>query len=112
LQKTNLHEGTDKRLLKNSGKVFTTRDAYATLDCHSKTPDIHGHHIWGTRLPNKVKVFAWLYFKDRLSTRANLFAKHVLDEDACQRCSLVALKIAALFSLTALLAPTSGKRST
>ena len=38
-------------------------------------------------VPNKVKVFAWLYFKDRLSTRSNLHAKHVLDDDQCQRCA-------------------------
>jgi hypothetical protein len=48
---------------------------------------VHGRHIWGTRAPNKVKVFAWLYFKDRLTTRSNLYAKHVLDDDQCQRCT-------------------------
>ena len=35
----------------------------------------------------KVKVFAWLYFKDRLCTRVNLHSKHVVDDDHCQRCS-------------------------
>ncbi|CAD6207229.1 unnamed protein product [Miscanthus lutarioriparius] len=87
LQETNLGDGADERRLKHTGKVFTARDAYATPDRRSDTPDVHGRHIWGTRLPNKVKIFAWLYFKDRLSTRGNLFAKHVLDDDACQRCS-------------------------
>jgi hypothetical protein len=38
-------------------------------------------------LPNKVKVFAWLYFKNRLSTRVNLYAKHVVDSELCERCS-------------------------
>ena len=33
--------------------------------------------------------FAWLYFKDRLSTRSNLHAKHVLDDDQCQHCANV-----------------------
>jgi hypothetical protein len=33
-----------------------------------------------------VKIFAWLYFKDRLSTRVNLYAKHVVDNEQCQRC--------------------------
>lgn len=37
-------------------------------------------------MPNKVKVFAWLYFKDRLSTRSNLHEKHILDDATCQRC--------------------------
>lgn len=30
-------------------------------------------------MPNKVKIFAWLYFGDRLSTKQNLFHKQVLD---------------------------------
>lgn len=38
-------------------------------------------------MPNKVKNFAWLYFKDRPSTKSNLFHKHVLDNLVCQRCS-------------------------
>jgi hypothetical protein len=38
-------------------------------------------------VPNKVKVFAWLYFKDRLSSRENLHAKHVVDDDKCQWCA-------------------------
>jgi hypothetical protein len=87
LQGTNLGDGADERHRKHTGKVFTTRDTYAVLDRHLETPDVHGRHIWGTRLPNKVKIFAWLYFKDRLSMRGNLFAKHVLDDDCCQRCS-------------------------
>jgi len=33
-----------------------------------------------------VKIFAWLFFKDKLSTRANLYSKHILDNDQCQRC--------------------------
>jgi hypothetical protein len=35
----------------------------------------------------KVKVFAWLFFKDRLSTKANLLHKHVMEDSVCQRCS-------------------------
>jgi hypothetical protein len=33
-----------------------------------------------------VKIFAWLYFKDRLSTRVNLYAKYVVDNKQYQRC--------------------------
>ena len=47
------------------------------LDTPPATPDVHDHRIWSTRVPNKVKIYGWLYFKDRLSTRSNL--KHVLD---------------------------------
>jgi hypothetical protein len=35
-----------------------------------------------------VKVFSWLYFKDRLSTRTNLYAKHILDNDLCEHCTI------------------------
>jgi hypothetical protein len=38
-------------------------------------------------MPNKVKIFSWLYFKDRLSTKSNLFHKHVKDDSVCQRCN-------------------------
>jgi hypothetical protein len=74
-------------MLKTTGKPYTTRDAYAALDQRRETSDPHGRRIWGTRVPNKVKVFAWLYFKDRLSARANLHAKHVLDSAQCERCA-------------------------
>jgi hypothetical protein len=87
LQEFHLREGPDRRLLKLTNKPYTARSAYAALDSTHDTPDIHGRHIWGTRVPNKVKVFAWLYFKDRLSTRINLHAKHVVDDDQCQRCA-------------------------
>ncbi|CAD6247378.1 unnamed protein product [Miscanthus lutarioriparius] len=86
-QEYNLRDGTDSRLLKLTGKPYTARDAYAALDCTHDSPDVHGRRIWGTRVPNKVKVFTWLYFKDRLSTRVNLHSKHVVDDDHCQRCS-------------------------
>lgn len=86
LQDFRLSDGGDIRLLKASGKSFTTRGTYAALTQDHAAPDFHGRRIWETHVPNKVKVFDWLYFKDRLSTRANLYAKHVLDDDQCQRC--------------------------
>ena len=87
LQEISLREGPDIRLMKLTGKSYTSKDAYAALDRTQGTPDTHGRRIWATRVPNKVKVFAWQYFKDRLSTRSNLHAKHVLDSDQCQRCA-------------------------
>lgn len=59
-----LGDGLDTRLLKLTGKPYTTRDAYIALDSTGDSSDMHGERIWGTRLPNKVKVFSWLYFKD------------------------------------------------
>jgi len=87
LQGINLGSGADTRLLKLNGKPYSTRDAYTALDTAGDNSDNHGHRIWCTHLPNKVKVFSWLYFKDRLSSRANLHAKHVVDNDQCLRCS-------------------------
>jgi hypothetical protein len=86
LQEFELRDGADERLLKTTGKPYTSKAAYAALDRTQEMPDMHGRHIWATRVPNKVKVFAWLYFKNRLSTRSNLHDKHVLDDDQCQRC--------------------------
>jgi hypothetical protein len=87
LQGFNLSDSPDVRLLKLTGWPYKTRDAYAALDSAGDSTDTHGRRIWVTRLPNKVKVFAWLYFKNRLSTRVNLHAKNIVDGDQCQRCS-------------------------
>lgn len=35
--------------------------------------------IWNTRVPNIVKVFAWLLFRNRLNTRANLAHMHIIN---------------------------------
>jgi hypothetical protein len=87
LQGFNLSDSPDVRLLKLTGWPYKTRDAYAALDSAGDSTDTHGRRIWVTRLPNKVKVFAWLYFKNRLSTRVNLHAKNIVDGDQCQCCS-------------------------
>jgi mannosylglycoprotein endo-beta-mannosidase len=87
LQGTRLGDSADIRLLKHTQRPFTTREAYEALDSSGDATDVHGRRIWGTRLPNKVKVFAWLYFKNRLSTRVNLHAKNVVDSSTCERCS-------------------------
>ena len=73
--------------MKLNGKRYTARAAYVALDTRGDAQDAHGHRIWSTRMPNKVKIFSWLYYKDRLSTRANLFAKHILADEECERCS-------------------------
>ena len=73
--------------MKNTGRPYTTRDAYAALDTAGDEDDRHGRRIWRTHVPNKVKIFAWLYFKDRLSTRTNLYSKHIVDSVICERCS-------------------------
>lgn len=47
--------------------------------------DFHGQWIWQTKVLSKVKIFAWLYFKDQLRTKANLLHKHVMDDAICRR---------------------------
>lgn len=87
LQGITLGDGADTRLVKLTGKPYSPRAAYAALDNAGDVDDRHGCRIWSTRLPNKVKIFAWLYFKDRLSSRVNLHAKHVVDNEQCLRCN-------------------------
>jgi hypothetical protein len=73
-------------VLKTTGKPYATRDAYTALDSRGDDTDMHGRRVWDTRLPNKVKIFAWLFFKNRLSTKDNLHAKHAVENTLCQRC--------------------------
>lgn len=88
LQVLQLDDLPDHRLMKLTGKKYTAKDAYNALNNGQGEIDVHGQRIWGSRVPNKVKIFAWLYFKDRLSTRTNLYAKHILDTERCERCSM------------------------
>ena len=87
LQGIQLQDRQDTRLMSSTRKPFNTKDAYAALAPSPSVQDLHGRWIWKSRVPNKVKFFAWLYFKDRLSTKSNLFHEHVLDNSVCQRCS-------------------------
>jgi hypothetical protein len=86
LQGMTLSEADDTRLMKTTSKPYTTRDAYAALDTSGDALDPNGHRIWSTHLPNKVKIFAWLFFRKRLSTKDNLHLKHVVEDTVCQRC--------------------------
>lgn len=88
LQATTLDDAPDQRLMKLTGKGYTSRDAYIALSSNQDQQDVHANRIWASRVPAKVKIFSWLYFKDRLSTRVNLVSKHVLDDTLCERCSV------------------------
>jgi hypothetical protein len=72
LQDAHLDDSSDVRLLLLTGKKFKTKDAYPALAPSLGHEDLISKQIWGSAVPNKVKVFAWLYFKDRLSSHANL----------------------------------------
>ena len=86
LQEISLGDGPDDRLLKLTNRPYSVRDTYTALDSSRDVRDVHGRLIWRSRLPNKVKIFAWLYFKDRLSTKVNLFSKHIVGDATCERC--------------------------
>jgi hypothetical protein len=86
LQAISLDDVLDQRLMKLTNKCYSSRDAYAAFDGGQAPNDVHSQRIWSSRVPNKVKIFSWLYFKDRLSTSENLYAKHVLDNASCERC--------------------------
>jgi len=75
----------DQRLLVSTSAKFNVRDAYKLLT-YTGMQDQNSINVWRTKVPNKVKIFSWLLFKDRLSTRSNLFHKSILDDDKCQRC--------------------------
>jgi hypothetical protein len=49
-------------------------------------PDVA--HIWGTRVPTKIKFFGWLLHFGPLSTRANLHRKNIrpLEDSYCDFC--------------------------
>jgi len=74
----------DQRITTTSG-AFRTKDVYEMLRPPSQT-DENAPVIWGTRVPNKVKIFAWLFCRNRLSTKANLLRKCVVSESVCSRC--------------------------
>jgi len=65
LQATTLDDAPDQRLMKLTGKGYTSRDAYIALSSNQDQQDVHANRIWASRVPAKVKIFSWLYFKDR-----------------------------------------------
>jgi hypothetical protein len=76
-----------RHLFYTSAKEFSSRIAYADLhqDC---VPDDDAHRLWHTRLPNKVRFFAWLLHKGRLNSRAQLchWNNRCPEESNCERC--------------------------
>jgi hypothetical protein len=86
LQDIDLVAGHDIRFMKHTGRPYSSKAAYTTLDCAGEEGDPHGKLVWETHVPNKVKIFAWLYLKNRLSTRCALFAKHIVNGCTCEWC--------------------------
>lgn len=84
-----LQDGLDIKHMTVTCKPIYSHDAYNALGPSPNTQDFHGLWIWWTKVPNKVKVFAWLYFnfKDHLSTKENMLHKRVHDDTICYCCS-------------------------
>jgi hypothetical protein len=81
-----LVDGADRRHIDSpSAPPFSSREAYRWLSPAGPV-DTSASIVWATRLPTKVKIFAYLCDIDRLSTRANLFAKSCAPTDSCAAC--------------------------
>ncbi|XP_044427057.1 uncharacterized protein [Triticum aestivum] len=76
-------EPDTRRLL--NGSCLTTRGAYAALASQLTDPSLS--QIWDSKVPKKVMIFGWLFYLDRLNTRANLLKKHILQTAVCPRCN-------------------------
>ena len=81
-----LQDTPDSRLLETTKKEFTISGAYRVL--HGLAPLTDASRIWSTKVPTKIKFFAWLLYHGRLNTRAHLFHRNIkpLHESWCERC--------------------------
>ncbi|XP_024316565.1 uncharacterized protein LOC100841448 [Brachypodium distachyon] len=82
---------------------YKTREAFskttnATVDPRALAIFVHASKLVGIDEPKKeiikmlteVKIFGWLFCRDRLNTRCNLFKKTIVSSDICPRCNLLA----------------------
>ena len=77
--------GPDERYL-SGGLCFSTKAAYSLSMGDSTKHDMHSIPIWSSCVPTRVKIFAWLLFRDRLNTKCNLLRKHMVSDALCPRC--------------------------
>jgi hypothetical protein len=66
------------------GSSFSTKAAYNSL--HDQQADDITASVWASHVPNKDKIFGWLFHLDRLNTRANLHRKTIINSPSCPRC--------------------------
>ena len=76
----------DTHMLAASKKQYTSSGVYQAL--LGSYPPTDASRIWATKLPTKIKFFAWLLFHGRLNTRAHLYRRNIktLHESWCGRC--------------------------
>ena len=82
LRDVHLTGAPDERSLLN-GAAFATKGAYDALASQLADPNLV--HIWDSRVPSRVRVFGWLFYLDRLNTRANLHSKSFIMSSSCLR---------------------------
>jgi hypothetical protein len=58
LQDIELDDAHDQRLMRLTGRRYSTKDAYYALGDSQGQHDVHGQRIWGSKVPNKVKIFS------------------------------------------------------
>lgn len=89
ISNTHLRDGSDRRFIDSqSSPPFSSREAYLKLSPRHPL-DSSACSAWALRLPNKLRIFAYLADIDRLSTRANLFHKNCAPSDVCAACPSV-----------------------
>ena len=74
----------DERSLTH-GLAFSAKHAYSSIVADDSF-DPHHDFVWASKVPIKVKIFAWLLLRDWLNTKANMFHKNVAQSAACPRC--------------------------
>ena len=84
LENINLHVTRNDRLWRlDSSSSYTVRSAYKFLNEQFHiASEVQLPFISHKDVPLKVVLFAWRLFRDRLSTKDNLFRRRIIDVDA------------------------------
>ncbi|CAM0949962.1 unnamed protein product [Alopecurus aequalis] len=83
LQDVQLSDEQDVRTMID-GMPFSAKAAYSAL--HRPPSSDPTCPLWGSRVPGRVRVFAWLTHLDRLNTRQKLARKNIITEAHYPRC--------------------------
>lgn len=71
----------------NSNGSFSTRSAYKSLEAINwDKPEKKWVKLWKLPMAQRVKTFAWLFFKNRLLTNAERHRRHMATSDQCSLC--------------------------
>lgn len=91
LDPVELGSDPDERYLAGAGAVpYKSATAYSMLR-RVGSPDANVAVIWATRVPTKIKFFAWLLCNGRINSRANLLHKNIRkpEDSFCEQCTTV-----------------------